>query len=96
MRAVARVEEHAAVAPEEVLRWAYETFPRVVIVASFQAESTVLIEMASRIRPGVNVLTLNLALTFQAAFAGVKNVYGYAQSAAGLTSGWPKLGTWSR
>lgn len=46
-------------APETVLQWAYETFPRVVIVASFQAESSVLIDMASRIRPDVTVLTLD-------------------------------------
>ena len=46
-------------APEAVLQWAYETFPRLVIVASFQAESTVLIDMASRIRAGVSVLTLD-------------------------------------
>lgn len=46
-------------APDEVLRWAYETFPRMAIVASFQAESSVLIDMASRIRPDVSVLTLD-------------------------------------
>src|SRR2546428_7374616 len=46
-------------APEAVLRWAYESFPRVAIVASFQAESSVLIDMASRIRPNVHVLTLD-------------------------------------
>jgi phosphoadenosine phosphosulfate reductase len=46
-------------APEEVLRWAYESFPRVVIVASLQAESSVLIDMASRIRDDVTVLTLD-------------------------------------
>ncbi len=45
--------------PEAVLRWAYDTYPRVVIVASFQAESSVLIDMASRIRPDVHVLTLD-------------------------------------
>jgi thioredoxin-dependent adenylylsulfate APS reductase len=45
--------------PEAVLRWAYESFPRVVIVASFQAESSVLIDMASRIRSDVAVLTLD-------------------------------------
>jgi phosphoadenosine phosphosulfate reductase len=48
-----------AAAPEDVLRWAYETFPRVVIVASFQAESSVLIDMATRIRDDVTVLTLD-------------------------------------
>jgi len=45
--------------PEAVLKWAYDTFPRVVIVASFQAESSVLIDMASHIRPDVTVLTLD-------------------------------------
>jgi phosphoadenosine phosphosulfate reductase len=45
--------------PEDVLRWAYESFPRVVIVASLQAESSVLIDMASRIRDDVAVLTLD-------------------------------------
>jgi phosphoadenosine phosphosulfate reductase len=48
-----------ATAPEAVLRRAYDTFQRVVIVASFQAESSVLIDMASRIRPDVTVLTLD-------------------------------------
>jgi phosphoadenosine phosphosulfate reductase len=46
-------------APEAVLEWAYDTFPRVVIVASFQAESSVLIDMATRIRPDASVLTLD-------------------------------------
>jgi thioredoxin-dependent adenylylsulfate APS reductase len=45
--------------PAEVLRWAYENFSRVAIVASFQAESSVLIDMASRIRPDIHVLTLD-------------------------------------
>jgi phosphoadenosine phosphosulfate reductase len=44
---------------ETVLQWAYDTFPRVVIVASFQAESSVLIDMASRIQPDPTVLTLD-------------------------------------
>jgi phosphoadenosine phosphosulfate reductase len=46
-------------APETVLQWAYDTFPRVAIVASFQAESSVLIDMASRIRRDATVLTLD-------------------------------------
>jgi phosphoadenosine phosphosulfate reductase len=44
---------------EAVLGWTLESFRRVVIVASFQAESSVLIDMAARIRPGVEVLTLD-------------------------------------
>jgi thioredoxin-dependent adenylylsulfate APS reductase len=45
--------------PEGVLRWAYENFGRVAIVASFQAESSVIIDMASRIRPDLQVVTLD-------------------------------------
>ncbi|TMF28936.1 MAG: phosphoadenylyl-sulfate reductase, partial [Chloroflexi bacterium] len=45
--------------PEEVLRWAYENFNRVAIVASFQAESSVIIDIASRVRPDLSVLTLD-------------------------------------
>jgi hypothetical protein len=42
-----------------------------------------------------NILTLNLAIGFKAAFAGAKNVYGSAQSATGTGSGWQQLGTWT-
>ena len=45
--------------PEAVLGWAYERFPRVAIVASFQAESSVIIHMASKIRPDLHVVTLD-------------------------------------
>jgi phosphoadenosine phosphosulfate reductase len=55
----APAELSVGAAPEDVLRWAYESFPRLVIVASFQAESSVLIDMASRIRTEVSVLTLD-------------------------------------
>jgi phosphoadenosine phosphosulfate reductase len=59
--ALAPTELLSSASPEAVLRWAYESFPRVVIVASFQAESSVLIDMASRIRGrgAINVLTLD-------------------------------------
>jgi phosphoadenosine phosphosulfate reductase len=59
MSVIDQAEISAGAAPETVLRWAFETFPRVVIVASFQAESSVLIDMASRLRDKVNVLTLD-------------------------------------
>lgn len=45
--------------PESVLRWTYDNFPRVAIVASFQAESSVIIDLASRIRSDLRVLTLD-------------------------------------
>jgi phosphoadenosine phosphosulfate reductase len=42
-----------------VLRWAYATFPRIAIVASFQAESSVIIDLAFQVRPDLRVLTLD-------------------------------------
>lgn len=59
MSVVAPIHVASGAAPDAVLRWAYESFPRVVIVASFQAESSVLIDMAARIRPDLRVLTLD-------------------------------------
>ncbi|TMD72393.1 MAG: phosphoadenylyl-sulfate reductase [Chloroflexi bacterium] len=44
---------------EATLRWAYDTFARVAIVASFQAESSVIIDIASKIRADLRVLTLD-------------------------------------
>jgi phosphoadenosine phosphosulfate reductase len=45
--------------PEEVLDWAYRTFRRVAIVASFQAEASVLIHMAASIVDRPEVITLD-------------------------------------
>ena len=45
--------------PEAVLRWAYGAFPKVAIVASFQAESSVLIDMAARLGLPLHVITLD-------------------------------------
>lgn len=40
-------------------------------------------------------LTLDLALTFKSTFGGTKNVYMNAEDAMGLSSGWPRRGTWT-
>jgi thioredoxin-dependent adenylylsulfate APS reductase len=45
--------------PEEILEWAYRTYGRVAIVASFQAESSVLIHMAAQIVDRPEVITLD-------------------------------------
>jgi phosphoadenosine phosphosulfate reductase len=45
--------------PIEVLRWTYSRFRRVAIVASFQAESTVLIDMAAQLVARPQVVTLD-------------------------------------
>jgi thioredoxin-dependent adenylylsulfate APS reductase len=44
---------------QDVLRWTYSRFSRVAIVASFQAESTVLIDLASRVVQRPEVVTLD-------------------------------------
>ena len=45
--------------PEVVLRWAFSAFPKVAIVASFQAESSVLIDMTARAGLPLHVITLD-------------------------------------
>jgi thioredoxin-dependent adenylylsulfate APS reductase len=44
---------------DEVLRWTYGNFERVAVVASLQAESSVIIDLVSKIRPDFRVLTLD-------------------------------------
>ena len=65
--------------PESVLRWAYDRFERVAVVASFQAESSVIIDLALRIRPDLDVLTLDtgrLPAETHAMIARVRSRYG--------------------
>jgi phosphoadenosine phosphosulfate reductase len=45
--------------PQETLAWAYETYPRIALVASLQAESCVLIDMACKLGLEPEVLTLD-------------------------------------
>ena len=49
----------AVEAPQEIVRWTYQRFARPVIVASFQVESCVLIDMATEVRDRVEVITLD-------------------------------------
>jgi hypothetical protein len=42
-----------------------------------------------------NTVTLNVALSFQPAFAGAKSIYANASTTGGLTAGWTGLGTWT-
>ncbi len=59
MSIVAPAELLADASAGEVLRWTYSNFSRVAIVASFQAESSVIIDLVSKIRPDFRVLTLD-------------------------------------
>jgi phosphoadenosine phosphosulfate reductase len=47
--------------PEELLEWAFNTFgdDRLAVVSSFQAEASVLIDMAYQINPKVRVITVD-------------------------------------
>lgn len=42
-----------------------------------------------------NNMTVNLALTFQATFTGIKNIFMYAEDPDGLNTGWQNRGTWT-
>ncbi len=50
---------------------------------------------ASTVTLSGNSLTLNLAMTFKTAYAGVKNIYLRAVDVSGSNSGWQPLGTWT-
>lgn len=67
--------------PQDILRWAFETYPNLVIVSSFQAESAVIIDMASRIRDDFHVLTLDTGRLPQATYDMIDRIrdrYGIA------------------
>lgn len=51
--------------PEEVLRWAFNTFrPGIEIASGFGAEGIVLLDFAARVCPGVKVFTLDTGYIF--------------------------------
>ena len=56
---IAAARELEGASAEAILAWAFRRFQRVAMVASFQAESIVLIDIASRLRPGVEVVTID-------------------------------------
>jgi len=63
--------------------------------SSQQNSQCTLTGSASSVTVSGNVLTLNLAIGFTSGFAGMKNVYGGAQSAGGTSTGLQPLGTWT-
>ena len=56
-----------------------------------------LLGAGSSVAASGNVLTMNLSLSFgfDAAFTGTQNVYGMAQTAGGVNTGWQALGTFT-
>jgi thioredoxin-dependent adenylylsulfate APS reductase len=59
MSVLAQAELLADAGADEILRWTYSNFARVAVVASLQAESSVIIDLVSKIRPDFRVLTLD-------------------------------------
>ena len=50
---------------------------------------------ATSVNSSSDNLTLNLPMTFLAAFAGAKNIYMYAADVSGSNTGWIQRGTWT-
>jgi len=71
--ALAEVEDSTA---SEILRWAYAHHRRVAIVASFQAESSVLIHLASQLVRRPEVVTLDTGRLPEETHALMETVQG--------------------
>lgn len=55
--------EHAA--PEELIAWAVETFPKLTFACSFGAEDVVLVDMLQRISPATDIFYLDTDFHFR-------------------------------
>ncbi|MBI4367968.1 MAG: phosphoadenylyl-sulfate reductase [Candidatus Omnitrophica bacterium] len=56
--------------PEEILRWAIETFsPKIAVTSSFQTESVALLDMVSKINPAIQILFLETGWHFPGTLA---------------------------
>jgi len=55
--------------PEEILRWAFDTFPKIAISTAFGPEGCALVAMASQIRQGVRVFTIDTDFLFEESIA---------------------------
>ncbi len=71
--------------------WLSATLGSAVTLQNGQCSLNVATATVSR---SADVLTLNVTVTFQPAFAGFKNIYLHAVDVSGANSGWQELGTW--
>lgn len=62
--------------PREIVAWALETYERVAVASSFQAESTVVAHLATRIRPDIPVLFLETGFHFEQTLAFKERLAG--------------------
>jgi hypothetical protein len=63
--------------------------------ATSQNSSCILNADASSVQSAGSILTLNLALSFTAAFSGTKTFYIFGADNSGLSLPWTQVGTWS-
>src|SRR5262245_15243934 len=55
--------------PEEILRWAFASFPKIAISTAFGPEGCALVAMASQVKPGVRVFTIDTDFLFEESLA---------------------------
>lgn len=58
-------EEFENKSPEELLKWAVETFPNITLACSFGAEDVVLVDMLHKISPKTDIFYLDTDLHFK-------------------------------
>ena len=65
----AKAHELQGETPEAILRWAFDAFPRIAISTAFGPEGCALVAMASAIKPGVKVFTVDTDFLFPESIA---------------------------
>lgn len=63
--AQAKAEQFEHTAPEELIAWAVETFPKLTFACSFGAEDVVLVDMLQRISPSTDIFYLDTDFHFR-------------------------------
>ncbi|AIQ32546.1 MULTISPECIES: phosphoadenylyl-sulfate reductase [Paenibacillus] len=60
-----KAEELENATPEEIIRWAVETFPNITFACSFGAEDVVLVDMIQKVSPSTDVFYLDTDYHFK-------------------------------
>lgn len=60
-----KAEELETASPEEIIRWAVETFPNITFACSFGAEDVVLVDMLHKVSPSTDVFYLDTDYHFK-------------------------------
>lgn len=60
-----KAEELENASPEEIIRWAVETFPNITFACSFGAEDVVLVDMIQKVSPSTDVFYLDTDYHFK-------------------------------